>query len=187
MMRIATAGNKTAQRFRDAALPWLDDAYTFAHVLLQSQAEAEQAVEQCYQRALRAFDGFRGPSVRPWLLAILREVCHEMLSLRGMPTDAAGKMSAPDRRETPTIQQLVDGLPAPLRETLALREYIGLTYQEIAEVTGVPAPTVMSRIAEGRALLLSARRAANNAAQATAGGPPTGGASGLTIYRASAY
>lgn len=185
MMRIATAGNKTAQRFRDAALPWLDDAYAFAHVLMQNGGEAEQAVEQCYLRAVQEFGSCRGSSVRPWLLAILREVCHEMLSVR-MPADAAGMMAAPDRREAPTIQQLVDGLPTLLRETLALREYIDLTYQEIAEITGVSASTVMSRIAEARALLLAARRAANGKAPAATDGRAGGGASRLTIYRAVA-
>ena len=62
MMRSAKAGNKTAQQFRDAALPWLDDAYAFAQVLMRTEADAEQAVQDCYLRAQRQFDGFRGGS-----------------------------------------------------------------------------------------------------------------------------
>ncbi|UGY17639.1 sigma factor-like helix-turn-helix DNA-binding protein [Bradyrhizobium septentrionale] len=186
MMRNAEAGNKTAQQFRDAALPCLDDAYAFAQVLMRTPADAEQAVQECYQRALRQFDGFRGPAVRPWLLAILKAVCQEKLGekpgRRGTPADAAGTNGTPAPRGTPTIQQLIDELPAPLGEVIALREVIDLSYKEIAEVTGVPVTTVMSRLAEARARLLAARRAAKAAPEAR----PAGGASKLTVYRANA-
>ncbi|MES5481331.1 sigma factor-like helix-turn-helix DNA-binding protein [Bradyrhizobium sp. INPA03-11B] len=189
MMRSAKAGNKTAQQFRDAALPWLDDAYAFAQVLMRTEADAEQAVQECYQRALRLFDGLRGPAVRPWLLAILKTVCHERLGealgRRGSPADNSGNKEKFGRRAMPTMRQLVDNLPAPLGEVIALREVIDLTYKEIAEVTGVPVTTVMSRIAEARGLLLAARRAAQ-ASPEPAAARPAGGASKLTIYRANA-
>ena len=165
MMRDAKAGNKTAQAFRDAALPYLDDAYAFAHFLMRNRADAEDAVQDCYLRALRQFDGFRGTAVRPWLLAILRTVCHANLVRQQTPGSTA---RAP--HDNPSIRQFVDDLPAPLGETIVLRECNSMSYQEIAEVTGVPVSTVMSRIAEARALLLAARRAANKAAQA----PPDG-------------
>jgi RNA polymerase sigma-70 factor (ECF subfamily) len=41
-------------------------------------------------------------------------------------------------------------LPTSYRETLILRDVQGLSYREIAEVTGVPIGTVMSRLARGR-------------------------------------
>ncbi|WP_050422703.1 sigma factor-like helix-turn-helix DNA-binding protein [Bradyrhizobium tropiciagri] len=182
MMRSAEAGNKTAQQFRDAALPWLDDAYAFAQVLMRTEADAEQAVQECYQRALRLFDGLRGPAVRPWLLAILKTVCQEKLGeARGRSTNDVGNKEKSGPRAMPTISQLVDDLPAPLGEVIALREVIDLSYKEIAEVTGVPVTTVMSRIAQARGLLLAARRAAQ-ASQV----PPTGGTSKPTVHRANA-
>src|SRR5690242_1031980 len=64
-----------ARRFRDAALPYLDDIYTLARYLLRDTADAEDAVQECYLRALRHFDTFRGPAIKPWLFAILRNVC----------------------------------------------------------------------------------------------------------------
>ncbi|WP_346283719.1 sigma factor-like helix-turn-helix DNA-binding protein [Bradyrhizobium pachyrhizi] len=176
MMRSAKAGNKTAQQFRDAALPCLDDAYAFAQVLMRTEADAELAVQECYLRALRRFDGLRGTAVKPWLLTILKAVCQERLGRK-----LAGENAAPERRNSATIRQLVADLPAPLREVIALREMIDLSYKEIAEVTGIPVTTVMSRIAEARALLLAARRAANKAAQVK-----PAGASKPTIYRANA-
>ncbi|WP_342726373.1 sigma factor-like helix-turn-helix DNA-binding protein [Bradyrhizobium sp. B097] len=187
MMRSAKAGNKTAQQFRDAALPWLDDAYAFAKVLMGTEADAEQAVQDCYLHAQRQFDGFRGTAVRPWLLAILKTVCQEklgeMLVRRGSPTDDAGTKEKSSRRASPTIRQLVDDLPAPLGEVITLREMIDLSYKEIAEVTGVPVTTVMARIAEARGLLLAARRAATRAAPEAS---PASGTSKPTIYRANA-
>ena len=64
-----------AQRFRDAALPYLDDAYTLARYLLRDPNDAEDAVQECYLRALKHFDSYRGPAIKPWLFAILRNVC----------------------------------------------------------------------------------------------------------------
>ncbi|QPF84064.1 sigma-70 family RNA polymerase sigma factor [Bradyrhizobium genosp. L] len=168
MMRDDKAGNKTAQAFRDAALPYLDDAYTFARVLIRNEADAEHAVQECYVRARQQFEGFRGGALKSWLLAILRTVCHEKLGwheggtalLRG-PCTASERITS--ERRMPTIRDLIDDLPAPLGETIALREFIGLSYREIAEVTGVPASTVLSRIAQARAVLLTVRKAASNA------------------------
>lgn len=64
-----------ARRFRDAALPHLDDVYTLARYLLRNSADAEDAVQECYLRALSHFDTFRGPAIKPWLFAILRNIC----------------------------------------------------------------------------------------------------------------
>src|ERR1700750_1602215 len=64
-----------ARRFRDAALPHLDDVYTLARYLLRDATEAEDAVQECFLRALKHFDSYRGPAMKPWLFAILRNVC----------------------------------------------------------------------------------------------------------------
>src|SRR6266513_4257760 len=64
-----------ARRFRDAALPHLDDVYTLARYLLRDGTDAEDAAQECYLRALRHFDTYRGPAIKPWLFAILRNIC----------------------------------------------------------------------------------------------------------------
>ena len=63
------------RRFREAALPHLDDVFTLARYLMRDKADAEDAVQECFLRALRHFDSYRGPAMKPWLLAILRNVC----------------------------------------------------------------------------------------------------------------
>src|SRR5258707_6314060 len=76
-----------ARRFRDAALPYLDDVYTLARYLLRDPADAEDAVQECFLRALKHFDTYRGPAMKPWLFAILRNVCRaEFASRASAPT-----------------------------------------------------------------------------------------------------
>src|ERR1700745_921951 len=65
-----------AGRFRDLALPHLDDVYTLARYLLGNATDADDAVQECYLRAYRHFHTYRGPHIKPWLFAILRNVCH---------------------------------------------------------------------------------------------------------------
>jgi RNA polymerase sigma-70 factor, ECF subfamily len=165
-----------AERFRLAALPYLDDVYTLARYLLRNNADAEDAAQECYLRAFRHFETFRGGPIKPWLLAILRNVCRAEYARRGM---LAGKLSdnvdetecattglwseAPSpetetlqRLDGETVQRLIAQLPQAFREVIVLREINDLSYREIADVTGVPVGTVMSRLARGRALLREA-------------------------------
>jgi len=51
------------------------------------------------------------------------------------------------------LDTLIEALPAPLREVVVLRELQELGYREIAEVTGVPIGTVMSRLHRARSAL----------------------------------
>ncbi|MGH7064318.1 MAG: sigma factor-like helix-turn-helix DNA-binding protein, partial [Stellaceae bacterium] len=51
------------------------------------------------------------------------------------------------------LDRLIGALPAPLREVIVLRELQELDYRQIAEVTGVPIGTVMSRLHRARSAL----------------------------------
>jgi len=169
-------GPDKARRFREAALPYLDDTYTLARYLLRNAADAEDAVQECYLRAFRHFDGYRGPAMKPWLFAILRNVCRAEYARRATtPTSAIEDVPESaeqtplwhEAEETPeaqlqrrwdsdTIRRLVAALAEPFRETFVLREIQNLSYREIAEVAEVPVGTVMSRLARARAMLRSA-------------------------------
>lgn len=195
MTADANAEQDRARRFRDAALPYLDDAFALARYLMRNAADAEDAVQECYLRALRHFDSYRGPAMKPWLLAILRNVCNAEFARRGradMPADDAG--GDPEAEQPPlwqeppespeaallrryddgTIRRLVAALPQPFREAIVLREVNELSYQEIAEVAGVPVGTVMSRLARARSMLRSAWNAAEGAGPGAAPGSVPG-------------
>ena len=170
------ANQDKARRFRDAALPHLDDVYTLARYLLHNTADADDAVQECYLRALRYFDTFRGTEIKPWLFAILRNVCRGEFARRSHATlamddttddaeDAAPLWQEPQvspetevlhQRDAETIRRLVAELPDPFREAIVLREVNELSYSEIADVVGVPIGTVMSRLARARSMLRKA-------------------------------
>jgi RNA polymerase sigma-70 factor, ECF subfamily len=165
-----------AERFREAALPYLDDLYTLARYLLRDTADAEDAVQECYLRALRYFDTFRGSAIKPWLFAILRNVCrgefarrsHAALTMDGegeededaapiwQESQLSPEMEMLRELDAKTVRRLVAELPDPFRETIVLREINDLSYREIANVVGVPVGTVMSRLARARSLLRQA-------------------------------
>lgn len=175
-MMVANDDPEKARRFRDAALPYLDDVYTLARYLLRDAADAEDAVQECYLRALKHFDSYRGPAMKPWLFAILRNVCRAEFARRAasMTTpieDASGaeeqtplwheEQATPEgevlrERDAGAIRRMVDALAEPFKETLVLREINNLSYREIAEAVGAPVGTVMSRLARARAMLRSA-------------------------------
>jgi RNA polymerase sigma-70 factor (ECF subfamily) len=58
-----------------------------------------------------------------------------------------------NRSDLRRLDALIEALPAPLREVVVLRELNELGYREIAEVTGVPIGTVMSRLHRARSAL----------------------------------
>ena len=183
MANDAVAEQARMRRFRDAALPHLDDVYTLARYLMRNASDAEDAAQECYLRALRHFDSYRGPAMKPWLLTILRNVCNaefrrraggEMLTDYATDETLAEEMpmwqepqASPEkmivqRQDSATIRRLVAELPEPFREAIVLREMNNLSYQEIAQVAGVPIGTVMSRLARARAMLRSAWNATEN-------------------------
>jgi RNA polymerase sigma-70 factor (ECF subfamily) len=171
----ADSHDKT-ERFREAALPHLDDLYTLARYLLHDTADAEDAVQDCYLRAFRHFDTFRGPAIKPWLFAILRNVCRGEFARRSRAAltmdgeadedqDATPlwqeEQSSPEtemlrQRNAETIRRLVAELPEPFREAIVLREINELSYREIADVVSAPVGTVMSRLARARTMLRKA-------------------------------
>lgn len=184
MAGYADPEHDRARRFRDAALPHLDDVFTLARYLLRNAADAEDAVQECYLRALRHFDSYRGPAMKPWLLTILRNVCNAEFERRGRqaftgddPADAGAKdaplwqepQTSPEaallrQHDSATMKKLIAALPQPFREILVLREINDLSYQDIAQVAGVPVGTVMSRLARARSMLRAAWNVAEGAA-----------------------
>ena len=162
-----------AERFKALALHHLDEVYTLARYLLRNASDADDAVQECYLRAFRHFDTFRGGPIKPWLLAILRNTC--LATYAGGTklvylADVAEPLAQPVWREdvetpeqtmlrrhaTETMQRLIGELPVEYKEVIVLREVNDLSYRDIAVVIGAPIGTVMSRLARGRKLLREA-------------------------------
>ena len=158
----------TVLRFEQAVLPHLDAAYNLARWLLRDAHDAEDIVQQSCLRALDGFDRFRGGDTRAWLLTIVRNACFSHLRRRRRRHDDVGtsesidtQLIAPTAQNDPhlallrrlqrdTLAAAIEQLPAVFREAFVLREMESLSYQEIADVAGVPVGTVMSRLARAR-------------------------------------
>jgi len=170
------AGEK-AERFKALALPHLDAVYTLARYLMRGSAEADDAVQECYLRAFRHFETFRGGPIKPWLLAILRNVCHGAYAGSGRlvygDSDEHVTPMWHEDSETPeqtmlrsqsdgTLRRLIGELPAEFREAIVLREINELSYRDIATAIEAPIGTVMSRLARAREMLRKAWLAAQD-------------------------
>jgi RNA polymerase sigma-70 factor (ECF subfamily) len=143
----------------------LDAAYNLARWLTRNEHDAEDVVQEAYLRGFKSFGGFQGTDGRAWLLTIVRNTCYTWL--RQNRTD---QLSTPFNEEIhreevarPNPEELLvqnadrqklraalEELPVEFREALVLREIEGMSYKEIADVSGVPVGTVMSRLARAR-------------------------------------
>jgi RNA polymerase sigma factor (sigma-70 family) len=160
-------------RFSSVVLPHLDDAYALARWLTGSRADSEDVVQDACLRALRGIGNFSSDNARAWVLTIVRHTTYSWLQ-KNRPAAAVpetlesvgGTQTVESDAETPEttliarddltlLNAAIGALPIPLRETLVLREIQELSYQEIAEVTGVPIGTVMSRLARARCRIIS--------------------------------
>ena len=170
------AGVVQVQQFHALILPHLDGAYNLARYLTRDATLAEDVVQDAMVRAFRAFPQFRGGSPRAWLFAIVRNCCRTaqasaagrvalVIHESSLGEEAAAQLdNHADSRPTPEeeamrqadvglVRAAIEAIPEPFREAIVLRELEELSYAEVAEVTGVPIGTVMSRLARGRAML----------------------------------
>jgi len=151
--------------FDEIILPHLDAAHNLARWLVRGRDDAEDVVQEACLRAFRHFGTFRGGNARAWLLTIVRTTAFTRLQKNRAQHVAtefneaihSGNCEAlnPETlllegENTRLLEQAMDHLPDRLREVLILRELEGLSYKEIADVTGVPMGTVMSTLFRAR-------------------------------------
>ena len=152
-------------RFETIIMPHLDAAYNLARWLTGNDNDARDMAQEASLRAFKFFSGFRGGDARAWLLTIVRNTVYTWLQRRRTTEQVFEDESELDRVEDVSVNparllersatvELVRAALAQLapefREAVVLREMEGFSYKEIADITGVPIGTVMSRLARGR-------------------------------------
>ena len=149
-----------------------DGLYSYALVLSRNQAEAEELVQETCFRALRAKERLRPDSnVKSWLFTILRNIwlnqlrqrktAHDMVELdasehvanRAVDSSRDPYAAYVSDLEGEQVRNAIEQLALEFREVILLREYGGLSYDEIAEMLQCPVGTVMSRLARARSKL----------------------------------
>src|SRR5215469_17181188 len=167
------AERRDRSRFESVVLPHLDAAYALARWLTRNDADAADVVQEAVLRAFRYFDTYREGDAKSWVLRIVRRTCYSWLErnrpadvvplddeealdeeIEGMPV-AIGNTEAllQNRSDLRRLDVLIGALPTALREVVVLRELHELGYREIADITGVPIGTVMSRLHRARSAL----------------------------------
>ena len=154
--------------FEQEVLPHLDAAYNLARWLTGNQQDAQDVVQEAFLRAVRFFPGFRGGDARAWLLKIVRNTCYSWLHANRPLQDAAEfdenhfPTDSPSLNpeevvlqndSTSLLRKALEKLPPNSREVLILRELEGMSYKEIADITGMPLGTVMSSLSRARGRL----------------------------------
>ena len=153
-------------------LSYMDSLYRYAVVLSRNVSKAADLVQETYLRALASRAHLRADSnVKGWLFTILRNLwLNQLRKLRVAPeqadidlgevmsTSPTGESVDPysllERKvEVQHVREAIQQLSEDFREIIVLREYEGLSYQEIAEVLNCPVGTVMSRLARARSRL----------------------------------
>jgi RNA polymerase sigma-70 factor (ECF subfamily) len=138
---------------------------------VNNAAEVEDVTQEAFIKAYRALSKFRGDSAfYTWLYRIAANAAkNHLVALGRRPTtdlalDDSESYEVPGRlkdNESPdevimgqqleaVISQAIDALPLELKAALTLREFEGLSYDEIAEVLECPIGTVRSRIFRAR-------------------------------------
>jgi len=160
-------GADAERLFEVEALPHIDVLYRTAARLTTDRTEAEDLVQDVYAQAWLSFGSYApGTNCRAWLFKILMNKLEHLRRRRYAQLKRTADADADLLAQTvayvpPAGQELRDGeilaalgrVPERFREVVLLADVEEFSYREIAEVLGVPAGTVMSRLSRGRKLL----------------------------------
>ena len=154
-----------AESFETLAMPMFASLYNFAHWLTHNREEAEDLVQETYLKALKGFVSFQqGTNFRAWIYRILRNTfltSRSGLSVKmtvpldreedaiGLPADTPEAVLLA-RADEQMLQSALESLPVQFREVILLCDIEEMSYQEIAEIVGIPIGTVMSRLSRAR-------------------------------------
>jgi len=137
--------------------------YAYALSMARERDLAADAVQEAYVRLFQNSPAIASPAVVvSWLFSTARNYLlnHHRLEKRFTPAEedpASLADSAPEpfeaEDERAYLRRLVDALGPLHREAILLREYEGMSYDEIAKVTGVPVSTVKMRLFKARKAL----------------------------------
>lgn len=160
--------------FNQLVLSYQSMAYNLAYRILSDRDAAADATQDAFLSAFKAMGKFRGGSFKAWLLRIVTNACYDQLRLKQrrpatsldalLVLEPAPVQSLTDPGESPeeyavrqelrgAIQVGIGILPPEQRIALVLSDVQGLSYQEIAEVTGASLGTVKSRLSRARSKL----------------------------------
>lgn len=144
--------------------------YNMAYRMLGNREEAEDVTQETFINVYRALRTFKGERFSPWIYKIASNLCLDQLRRRRPPTVSLDAPIGPegdmpreiaDDTELPEdvalagvlgldVQRAIDSLPEKYRTVVVLRHIEDLSYEEIADVLGLPLGTVKTRLFRAR-------------------------------------
>jgi RNA polymerase sigma-70 factor, ECF subfamily len=159
--------------FNQLVLRWERPIYALAYRVIGREEDARDVCQETFLRAFRALGGFKGQAkFSSWLYRITLNLCRDWIRrerrqpLAQTPEGVDLVELAGEAEDTESIEELVARkeigaavakamalLPEEQRTAIVLKEYHGLTFQEIADMLDCPLSTVKTRLYQGLTVL----------------------------------
>src|SRR5918911_5205881 len=170
---VARSVDGDADSFNELILRWERPIYALAYRTIGREEDARDVCQETFLRAFRALPGFRGQAkFSSWLYRIALNLCRDWMRRQRrtpvvqIPEGVDPVELASERGPTESIETLVERnelsavvaeamalLPEEQRTAIILKEYHGMTFQEIADLQGCPLSTVKTRLYQGLSVL----------------------------------
>jgi RNA polymerase sigma-70 factor (ECF subfamily) len=170
---VAKSIGGDADSFNELILRWERPIYALAYRTIGREEDARDVCQETFLRAFRALPGFRGQAkFSSWLYRIALNLCRDWIrkerrapvvqppedvDLMELAAAAEPSESIEDLVARKDLSRLVERamelLPEEQRTAIVLKEYHGLTFQEIADLVGCPLSTVKTRLYQGLTVL----------------------------------
>lgn len=159
--------------FNQLVLRWERPIYALAYRVIGREEDARDVAQETFLRAFRALKGFKGQAkFSSWLYRITLNLCRDwirrekrtplahtpegvdLVELAGEATPSESLEDLVTRRQLGrAVSKAMALLPEEQRTAIILKEYHGLTFQEIAELLDCPLSTVKTRLYQGLSVL----------------------------------
>jgi RNA polymerase sigma-70 factor (ECF subfamily) len=170
---VARSQEGDVESFNQLILRWERPIHALAYRVIGREEEARDVCQETFLRAYRALPGFKGQArFSSWLYRIALNLCRDWirrqrrapmlqmpeefdpadLMAEGGPAESIEDLVA--RRELgAVVARAMARLPDEQRTAIVLKEYHGLTFQEIADLQDCPLSTVKTRLYQGLSVL----------------------------------
>lgn len=155
--------------FNQLILRWERPIYSLAYRVLGREEDARDVCQETFLRAFRALPGFKGQAkFSSWLYRIALNLCRDWIRRQRRapmiqipedadPVEMVGEQGPVESVETlvarrelsAVVEAAMAQLPEEQRTAIILKEYHGMTFQEIADLQGCPLSTVKTRLYQG--------------------------------------
>ncbi len=170
---VARSAGGDLDSFNQLVVRWERPIYALAYRVIGREEEARDVVQEAFLRAYRSLGGFRGQAkFSSWLYRITLNLCRDwirrqkrapfvdtpegvdVIELAGEhgPVESVEDLVA--RRDLgAAVNRAMAALSEDQRKAIVLKEYQGLTFQEIADLLNCPLSTVKTRLYQGLVVL----------------------------------